>query len=344
MDKIDTRTLPLDVLNERRRRAVKLREKGITLREVADQTELSVPTVMAAHRAYLAGGWAAVNVKPRGRRTGDGRQLSPANEAAIRRMICDRTPDQLKLQFALWTRQAVAQLIEIEIGVTLPIRTVGDYLKRWGFTPQKPIKKAYEQRPAEVKRWLDDTYPQIAARAKLEDAEIHWGDETGLRSDDVRGRGYAPVGQTPVVRVNSKREGLSIISTVTNQGKVRWKVFEGAMHADLLVDFFKRLVKDSERKIFLILDNLKVHHARKVKAWLADHEKEIEVFYLPSYSPELNPDECLNADLKQAVTKRAPARSKKQLKDAAVGHLRKLQKSPARVRNYFKHKPVRYAA
>ncbi len=152
-----------------------------------------------------------------------------------------------------------------------------------------------------MRKWLDEEYPQIAARAKAEQAEIHWGDETGLRSDDVRGRGYAPKGQTPVVRVNNKREGLSIISTVTNQGKVRWKVFEGAINADVLVDFFKRLIKDAERKVFLILDNLKVHHARKAKEWLAKHEEEIEVFYLPSYSPALNPDECLNADLKDGA-------------------------------------------
>ncbi len=217
------------------------------------------------------------------------------------------------------------QLVHDRLGIKLPIRTVGEYLKRWGFTPQKPIKKAYEQRPAEVKKWLDEEYPQIAARAKAEQAEIHWGDETGLRSDDVRGRGYAPNGHTPVVRVNNKREGLSIISTVTNRGKVRWKIFEGAMHADLLIDFFKRLIKDADRKVFLILDNLKVHHARKVKAWLADHEDGIEVFYLPSYSPELNPDECLNADLKDGVTRRAPARSKGQLKKAAISHLRKLR-------------------
>lgn len=344
MDKIDTRKLPIDVLNERRRRAVKLRESGMTLREVAAQTELSVPTVMAAHRAFLAGGWRAVNVKPRGRKPGTGRQLQASEEATIRRMICDRTPDQFRLSFALWNRHAVALLIEQELGLRLPVRTVGDYLKRWGFTPQKPIKRAYEQRPAEVKRWLDETYPQIATRAKQEGAEIHWGDETGLRSDDVRGRGYAPKGQTPVIRVNSKREGLSLISTVTNQGKVRWKVFEGAMHADLLIDFLKRLVKDSPRKVFLILDNLKVHHARKVKDWLADHVTQIEVFYLPSYSPELNPDECLNASLKDAVTRRAPARSKQQLKDAAVGHMRKLQNSPQHVRQFFKHGPVRYAA
>ena len=316
----------------------------MTLREVAAQVELSVPTVMSAQRAYLAGGWAAVNVKPRGRKRGEGRQLTPEQEAEIRRLICDKTPDQLKMGFALWNRQAVSQLIEDRLGVKVPIRTIGEYLKRWGFTPQRPIKKAYEQRPAEVRKWLDEEYPQIAARAKAEQAEIHWGDETGLRSDDVRGRGYAPKGQTPVVRVNNRREGLSIISTVTNQGKVRWKVFEGAMNAGVLIDFFKRLIKDAKRKVFLILDNLKVHHARKVKDWLAKHEEEIEVFYLPSYSPELNPDECLNADLKDGVTRRAPARSKAQLKKAAISHLRKLQKSPRRVRKYFEHKPVRYAA
>lgn len=344
MDTTDARNLPLAVLNERRRRAVKLRERGLTLREVAAQVELSVPTVMSAHRAYLSGGWSAVNVKPRGRKRGEGRQLTPEQEAEIRRLICDKTPDQLKMGFALWNRQAVMQLIQDRLGIELPIRTVGEYLKRWGFTPQKPIKKAYEQRPAEVRKWLDDEYPKIAARAKTEGAEIHWGDETGLRSDDVRGRGYAPKGQTPVVRVNNKREGLSIISTVTNQGKVRWKVFDGAMNADILIDFFKRLIKDAKRKVYLILDNLRVHHARRVKDWLADHDEEIEVFHLPSYSPELNPDECLNADLKDGVTRRAPARSKAQLKKAAISHLRKLQKSPRRVRKYFEHKPVRYAA
>jgi len=248
------------------------------------------------------------------------------------------------LEFALWNRQAVSRLIEDRLGTKVPIHTIGEYLKRWGFTPQKPIKKAYEQRPAQVRKWLEEDYPRIAARAKGEGAEIHWGDETGPRSDHVRGRGYAPKGQTPVVRVNNKREGLSIISTVTNQGKVRWKVFEGAMNANVLIDFFRHLLKDADRKVSMILDNLKVHHAHKVKDWLADHKEQTEVFYLPSYSPELNPDECLNSDLKDGITRRAPARSKAQLKKAANSHLRKIQKSPQRVRKYFEHKPVRYAA
>lgn len=334
----------MEVLNERRRRAVRLRAKGRTLAVVAQEAELSVPTVMQAWRAYEAGGMAAVKVKRRGRRLGEKRRLEAAQETAIRTLICEKTPDQLKMDFALWTRQAVCQLVRDRFGITVPLRTMGDYLQRWGFTPQKPIRRAYEQRPTEVRQWLDTQYPEIAARAKAENAEIHWGDETGLRSDDVRGRGYAPKGQTPVVRVSNKREGLSVISTVTNQGTVRWRVFDGAMNTDILIDFLKRLVNDSPRKIFLIVDNLKVHHARKVKEWLAEHRDEIEVFYLPSYSPELNPDECLNADLKHAVTHRAPVRTKLHLKRVTISHLRKLQRRPGRVRSYFQHKPVRYAA
>jgi transposase len=238
----------------------------------------------------------------------------------------------------------VAQLIEQRFGIRLPVRTMGLYLARWGFTPQKPMKKAYEQSPAAVKKWLDEDYPVIAARAKAEGAEIHWGDESGLRSDDVRGRGFAPKGQTPVIRVNSKRHGLSVISTVTNKGQMRWRIFDGALNTNILIDFLRRLIKGASKKLFLILDNLRVHHAKPVKAWLAKHADAIEVFYLPSYSPELNPDEMANADIKQAVTKLAPARTKLQLVKATARHLRSVQRQPERIRKYFEHGPVRYAA
>jgi len=244
--------------------------------------------------------------------------LDAQQEATIRKLIADKTPDQLKMAYALWTRAAVAQLIEQRFGIRLPVRTMGLYLARWGFTPQKPMKKAYEQSPAAVKKWLDAEYPVIAARAKSEGAAIHWGDESGLRSDDVRGRSYAPKGETPVVRVNNKRHGLSVISTVTNKGQMRWKIFDGALNAAILIDFLKRLIKGATKKVFLILDNLRVHHSKPVKAWLAENIETIEVFYLPSYSPELNPDEMANADLKQAVTKLAPARTKLQLVQATA--------------------------
>lgn len=334
----------MQALAERRRRAVRLREKGVHVNDVARECELSRGTVIAAHKAYRLGGWAEVALKPRGRPTGVGRRLSAEQEREVQQLICDKAPDQMKMPYALWSRAAVMEVIAQRFKVKLPVRTVGMYLARWGFTPQKPMKKAYEQRPVEVKAWLDNSYPVIAKRAKAEGAEIHWGDETGLRSDDVRGRSYAPKGETPVVRVNSKRENVGLISTVTNQGKVRWMVLNGALDTDQLIEFMKRLVKDAKRKVFLILDNLRVHHARLVKAWLAKHQDEIEVFYLPSYSPELNPDEMLNADLKQVVTVRAPARTKGQLLKATTSHLRKLQKSPERVKSYFEHAPVKYAA
>ena len=146
------------------------------------------------------------------------------------------------------------------------------------------------------------------------------------------------------MRVNNKRHGLSVISTATNKGEMRWRIFDGALNASIMVDFMKRLIKGAGRKIYLILDNLRVHHSKPVKAWLAEHKDEIEVFYLPSYSPELNPDEMANADLKQAVTKMAPPRTKLQLVKATAKHLRSVQKQPERIKRYFEHDPVRYAA
>ncbi len=195
-----------------------------------------------------------------------------------------------------------------------------------------------------VSQWLDETYPEIKTRAKAEKAEIYWGDETGMRNDSQRERGYAPKGKTPIVRLNAKRASANMLSAITNQGKVRFKVFEGSMNADVLIDFMKRLIKDANKKVFLILDNLRVHHAKVVKEWLQDNIKKIEVFYLPAYSPELNPDEYLNCDLKQGVHSGKPARSKEQLKKKVSSHMRMLQKKPARVRKYFEHPRIQYAA
>lgn len=344
METTDMRSLSREARHERRVQVIRLRKAGKTYEEIAEQTGLSRTGVFNICSRHAAAGPAALKDAVGGRKVGEKRLLTAPQENAMRKFIQDKTPDQLKLPYALWTRAAVAQLIEERIGVKLAVRTIGKYLKRWGFTPQKPMRKAYEQSPAAVKKWLEEDYLVIAARAKTEGAEIHWGDETGLRSDDVRGRSYAPQGQTPVVRVNNKRHGLSVISSVTNKGVMRWKIFDGALNADILIDFLKRLVKDAGRKVYLILDNLKVHHSKPVKAWLAEHVDQIEVFYLPSYSPELNPNEMANADLKQAVTKRAPARTKLQLVKATAGHLRSVQRQPERVKSYFEHEPVRYAA
>ena len=231
----------------------------------------------------------------------------------------------------------------------------------FGCSAQKPIRRAYEQalrcpstrwrarnlrqlRPAAVRRWLRRDYPAIAARAKRACGAVFWGDETGLRSDDVRGRSFAPRGRTPLVRVCHKRAGLSLISAVTNRGELRWMVADGAVNAPTFIRFLQRLIRDARRKVFLILDRLTAHRARLTQDWLAAHRSEIEVHYLPSYSPELNPDEGVNADLKQAVPRKAPARSRQQLKRAAVSHMRSLSKRPKRIRSIFQHQQFHYAA
>ena len=207
MDTTDGRKLSEAVLNDRRRRAVKMRLGGATITETAKLCEIGERTVWAATKAYERGGWSAVIVQHGHRPRGTGRLLTLEQEREVQRLIRDHVPDQLKMSYALWTRQAVRELILHRYDVLLCVRAVGNYLKRWGFTPQKPLKKAYEQSPQAVGKWLDEQYPEIAKRAKQVGAEIHWGDETGLRSDDVRGRGYAPKGETAVLRARPGKEG-----------------------------------------------------------------------------------------------------------------------------------------
>jgi len=275
---------------------------------------------------------------------GKHRTLNAEQEKELKKALVDKNPDQLKLPFALWTRRAVQQLIKELWSVQMPIRTVGEYLKRWGFTPQKPLRRAYEQNPVAVNKWLADDYPSIAAKAKTEKAEIHWGDETGLRSDSQHGRSYAPRGKTPAIILSAKRERINMISSITNQGKVRFMIYNCTMNSKTMIKFLKRLIKDADRKVFLILDNLRVHHSKPVKEWVEAHNDEIELFFLPSYSPELNPDEYLNCDLKAGVHSGPPARSQEQLKKKTISHLRMLQKKPKRVAKYFHHPKIAYAA
>jgi hypothetical protein len=249
------------------------------------------------------------------------------------------------MDFFLWSRAAVGQLIEQEYGIKLHIRSVRKYLARWGFTPQKPIKRAYEQNPEAVQAWLEGEYPGIEQRARKEGAEIHWGDETALVNTDVRGRSFAPAGKTPVaMTVGGTREKLSMIATVTNQGKTRWMIIDDAFDAEKLIEFLAALIKDAGKKVFLILDNLRVHHSKIVKAWVAERTDQIELFYLPSYSPQLNPEERLNADLKQEMGKHVPVRTKAKLRDATSAHMMMLEQNPERVMSYFQDRRVKYAA
>ncbi len=260
------------------------------------------------------------------------------------RMITDRYPDQLKLPFALWTREAVQHLIERRWGKRLSVWTIGRYLKSWGFTPQKPLRRAYERNPSAVKQWLDENYPAIARRARQEKAVIHWGDEMGLRSDHQAGTSYGKQGRTPVIAGTGQRFRCNMISTITNRGQLAFMVFKQSFTAAVMTEFLTRLLRHADRKVFLIVDRHPVHRSQKVTRWIAKHSERIECFFLPGYSPELNPDELLNQDVKTNAHGRRRPKDQPDMINNVRSYLRSTQKQPEVVKRYFHKENVRYAA
>ena len=343
--KRDGRKMSKPQQEQARRQAMRLLDAGWTQQRVSQAVGVGERTVRQWVNYRRAHGLKALVRDERGRKPGHGRTLSAAQEKGIRRRILDQTPDQVKLPFALWTRKAVGQLIQRRYGLRLPVRTLGEYLKRWGFTVQKPVQKALEQRPAAVRRWLRQEYPAIVAQARAEGAEIYWGDQTGCNNQPNAVRGYAPQGQTPRVVRSARRFTRSVMSAVTNRGSLRWMVYKGALNAPRLIGFLGRLVRQAHgRKGCLILDNLRVHHSAPVKDWLAEHAGAITVHHLPSYSPELNPDEWLNRSLKSKLAALPAPRTEAQLHRQTLAQLRSCHKQPALIARCFSSPSTAYAA
>jgi transposase len=273
--------------------------------------------------------------------------LTAAQQARLVEAIKSACPDQLRIPGLLWTRGAVGELIERECGVRLDLSTVGRYLRRWGFTLKRPSKRALEADPVVVEAWLTDVYPQIKARAARENALILWQDESGVRLQGLTPQaGYAPKGQRAIARVSGKRIGVNMISALANSGQLHFRLFEGRFTAKLFIDFLDRLIRSHPgRKILLICDNHSTHHAKTVKAWVAKRPDRIELIFLPAYSPELNPDEYLNQDVKRHMRQLHPRPTDKPGLMAAIrSFLHRRQKQPQIVSNYFQAPEVRYAA
>src|SRR3954470_13465769 len=242
IDLPDGRRESNDVLAALRSRAVRARELGYAVIDIAAILGVREETVSRWCSRHHRGGREALPGDRTGRPIGSGRLLNEEQEQGIRQAIETKTPQQLGIPSALWSRQAVRELIQQRVGLRLPIRTVGEYLRRWGFTPRKPVRKAYKQDPEEVAEWLEGTYPGIEGRAAREGGEIHRGDETGVRSTCQHSRGHAPPGETPELIVPGSRFSVNLISTVTNQGQVRWMIYTGKMNAALFLVFLTRLI------------------------------------------------------------------------------------------------------
>lgn len=339
----DFRNTPQKAQDEVRGRAVKAVLSGKTQTEVAAIFGVSRQSVNTWVNKYRREGKQTLVSKKRGgwkEPTLRGYQAS-----VIKNIIIGRHPEQLKLPFVLWTREAVQRLIQKKFDIKLSLSTVGRYLKKWGMTSQKPLKRAYEQDDKAVQKWINEEYPKIKARAKKEKAELYWGDETGIRSDHQTGKGYSPKGKTPVVVISAKRFRTNVISAINNSGKFVFSVFEGKFNSQKFIDFLKRLIKHLKgKKVFLIVDNLSVHKSDDVKKFTNENISKIELFYLPTYSPELNPDELLNNDLKINLYKAKRPTSKTEQMLMVRNKLRSIQQNPQKIKNYFKAEKVRYAA
>ena len=340
----DARQLSDEVLQALRLRALCGCELGFTETEVAAMLGVAHETVCRWWSAYADGGVDALPHDRSGRPLGSGRVLSDEQAAHIQQLLRSKSPEDLGIAAPLWNRRAVRDLIRQECDVTLAVRTVGLYLQRWEFTAKRPRRHARDQDPEEVRQWLEETYPAIEARAEAEGAEIHWCDEVGVAADEHPARGYAPQGERATMDVPDRHIRANQISTITNTGKVRFMTYTGTMTAALFLVFLGRFLRSTTGKVFLIIDRLQAHKTPEVKAWLAAHGDRIEVFELPRYAPELNPDEYLNNDLKGQVNEVGLPHDKYEVRSRIQAFMRKLVQLPAHVMSYFQHPSVQYAA
>ena len=326
----DTRSLPAPAQAALRNRAVRAVLAGMTQAQAARVFGVHHNAVNQWVKRYRQGGWAGLAERRRGRRPGEQAALSEPQQQEVIALVRETTPDQLGLAGFLWTRAAVGELIARRYGLLLARTTV---------------RRALEQHPAAVRRWLAETYPAIRARAKREGGMVLWLDEMGVRSDAAAGRSWAPIGKTPVIKRTGKRFRVNMISAVSNAGMLRFRLFTGSFRGPVFIDFLRRLLRDcGGRRVHLIVDGHPVHRAKAVSAWIGRHADQIELHFLPGYSPELNPVELLNHDVKANAAGRRRPRSAEELRHELHGYLRRRQRQPQVLVRFFDHPTTRYAA
>ena len=319
-----------------------LKRKLGTQKQASEAFGLTLRSVNRIWAKYKSGGSRSLASKKRG--VQGGKKINGVQAAEVRRLVKDKLPDQLKLAYGLWTREAVQQLILERYGIVLSVWQVGRYLKQWGYTPQKPISKAFEQKPEKVKLWLDKEYPAIKKRAAKEGGVIYFGDETGMRSDHQAGRSYAPKGETPVIKKTGQRFSLNMISAISNKGHLQFMVIDGRFNSGVFETFLKQMIKYSRQKIFFVTDGHPAHKTKKLNEWLDANKARIEVFFLPPYSPELNPQEYVNQDVKTNVIGKKRPINKDQMRTNVEGFMNNRKKDKKKVQKYFHVSHVRYAA
>jgi transposase len=340
MDNLDGRKIGPKAMEQIRLRAVKRVQQGESPEKIISTLGFSRACIYNWIARYRAGGWDALKT---GKQTGRPKKLSGAQIKWIDKTIRNKNPLQLKFSFALWTRSMVTSLIRKQFGLKLSESSVGRLLHQMGFSCQKPLYRAYQQDPEAVERWKNQVFPQIKKRAKKLKATIYFEDESGIRSDFHAGTTWAPKGQTPTIKVTGARFSTNMIAAVSTRGNLRFMVHQGSITANVMCDFLKRLMHNAQNPIFLIWDGHPTHKSKKVRECIESFEGNLEVYLLPSYSPELNPTEQVWRSVKNHTVGRKSVFGPDQLKSAVIGCLRRLQKISKIVLSFFEDPECKYA-
>lgn len=341
MKTLDGRKLSHEALEEIRIRAVTQVQNGKSPEEVISALGMSRSCIYEWLAAYRAGGWNALKAK---KLNGRPKKLSGKQIQWLYNTIVQKNPRQYRLDFALWTLKMIKNLIELKFSIKLSVASIWRLLNQLGLSCQRPLFKAYQQNAQAVEKWLKTTYPKIKTLAKRVKAKIFFGDEAGIRSDFHAGTTWALKGETPVVESNGQRFGLNMISAVSPQGEMRFMIVDGSVKSQEFITFLSRLIDGVNYKVFLIVDGHPTHRSKKVKEYVASTNGQLGIFYLPGYSPELNPDEFVWNDLKNNIVGRKFISNKEDLKSVVIGGLRSLQKNKQKIKSYFQAKHTCYAA
>ena len=339
--KRDGRTLDHQTLETIRLMAIERVREGERPSEVIEAYGFNRTTIYKWIKTAFGSG-AGIKALRSTKATGRPRSLTPAQERRVFRWINGRDPRQYGLDFGLWTRSVVAELIEKKFGVHLGVTAVGELLARLGLTPQKPLQRAYQRDPQAIEKWQRETYPAIARRAKAQGAEVFFWDESGFRADTVHGKTWGARGHTPVVERPGQRQSVSAASAVTAQGAFWFCVYEGALNGELFVELLKQMMYRRRKSVHLILDSLPAHKRTIVSEYVASTEGRLTLHFLPGYAPDLNPDELVWSHVKRTGTARRPLQKGEKLREKIEEQLARIQKLPSLIRSFFKVPSVAY--
>ena len=318
--------------------AIILRKESATL--VARIYNTSARNVFNWLARYRSGGWQALEDKSK---QGRPKKVTGEDMKWLYDAITLGNPMNYQFKFCLWSLKTIRGLLKQERNISLSKSSVGRLLNHLGLSPQKPLYKSYKQDPKKIKTYLSQTYPDAVAKAKKHKARLYFIDEAAFRSDAHRGTTWGKIGETPVIKDTGGRFGFKLISAVSARGEMHFEVIEERMNSEKFIDYLEQLRSDTGCPIFVIADNARYHHSKKVQAFLKEKQGDIMMAFLPPYTPELNPDEQVWNHAKAEVGKKCAIRNKEDMERVILSAMKTIQDKKDLVRSFFKLSDTKYA-